>query len=259
MLHNSLLFLQKWFQHYVQSFYSTDEQLYFHVRLKEEHTLRVMQHGSDIGRWLAISPEQLKLAEIATLLHDIGRFKQYQIYRTFNDGLSINHAKLGLDVLEEANILTSAGLSVQQQDVVKQAVLYHNLRYLPQNLSDECVVLSKITRDADKLDIFSMLVTDEKENQIPEPPELTSASGYSDFIIQELLQGNLIEPKEIVTPADLMLFRLSWIYDINYTYSFSYILRHHYIEKMIGKLPATNDIQGVYSYIKKYAEEHAIA
>lgn len=258
MPHNALLFLQSWFKEYVQSFYSTDERLYFHVRLKEEHTLRVMQHGREIGRWLAMSPEQLKLAEIAALLHDIGRFKQYQTYRTFNDGLSVNHAELGLGVLEQSNILRIAGLSAQQQRIVKLAVLYHNRRQLPQDIETDCSLFSKITRDADKLDIFSMLVTDDKEKQIPQPPELNCASGYSALIIEELLQGNLIEPKEIKTPGDLILFRLSWIYDINFTYSFSYILQQEYIEKLIERLPATDDIQEVYRYIKKYAEEHAL-
>lgn len=258
MPNNALLFLQNWFREYVQSFYSTDEQLHFHVRLKEEHTLRVMQQGSNIGRWLAISPEQLKLAEIATLLHDIGRFKQYQIYRTFNDGLSANHAKLGLEILEQSNILAIAGLSAKQQQMIKLTVLYHNLRHLPQGIEADCLLLSKITRDADKLDIFSMLVSEDKEKQIPQPPELTDASGYSAPIIQQLLQGKLIEPKEIKTPGDLILFRLSWIYDINFTYSFAYILQQKYIEKLMARLPAADDIQKVYCYIKKYAEEHAL-
>lgn len=259
MPHNALLILKHWFHSYVQSFYSADEKLYFHVRLKEEHTLRVVEHGSEIGRWLALSPEQLKLAEIATLLHDIGRFKQYQTYGTFNDGLSVNHAELGLEILEESTILTVAGLSAEQQILVKQAVLYHNRRNLPDDIEADCSLLSKITRDADKLDIFSMLVTDNKENQIPQPPELTCASNYSAHIIQELLEGHLITPKDIKTSADLMLFRLSWIYDLNFSYSFSYLLQRQYIEKLIGKLPDTDEIQDVYRYIRKYAEEHAIA
>lgn len=242
----------------MQSFYSTDVQLHFHVRLKEEHTLRVMQQGRKIGQWLAMSPEQLKLAEIATLLHDIGRFKQYQLYRTFNDALSANHAELGLNVLEESNILAIAGLSEKQQEMVKGAVLYHNRRRLPKDIEEDCLLLSKITRDADKLDIFSMLVSEDKEKQIPQPPELANVSGYSASVIQHLLQGNLIEPKETKTPGDLLLFRLSWIYDINFAYSFAYILQQGYIEKLMAHLPDTGDMQEVYRYIKKYTEKHAL-
>jgi len=258
MLNNAFVFLQNWFHEYVQGFYSTDEKLHFHVRLKEEHTLRVVDYANQIGRWLALPSEQMQLAEIAALLHDIGRFKQYQTYRTFNDGLSVNHAQLGLEILEEVNILTLAGLSLGQQNLVKQAVLYHNRRQLPENIEDDCLLLAKMTRDADKLDIFAMLVTDNKEHQIPQSPELSSTLAYSTTVIEELLQGHLIKPKDITTSADLMLFRLSWLYDINFTYSFSYILQERYIEKLIATLPDTEDIRDVYCYVKKYAEQQII-
>ena len=97
-----------------------------------------------------------------------------------------------------------------------------------------------------------------KKNQIPQPPELMKTVDYSDFIIREILQGNLIKPKEIKTAADLMLFRLSWIFDINFAYSFSYLLEQKYIEKLIKKLPDRDDIQAAACYLKKYAERHAV-
>jgi len=251
---NVLLFLTDWFHQYVQGFYSTDELLQFHVRLKEEHTLRVLHHAGAIGKWLALSPAELQLAEIAALLHDIGRFSQYQTYRTFNDALSVNHAQLGLTVLEQSDILTGAGLSVHQQNVVKKAVLYHNRRCLPIDVEDDCALLAKITRDADKLDIFAMLVTDDKDNKIPQVAELKHTPRYSLNIIEDLLQGKLIKPKDIKTSVDLMLFRLSWIYDINYTYSFSYIEEQQYVAKLLVMLPVTDDIQRVHQHIKQYIE-----
>lgn len=254
MKNSPLLFLRDWFHQYVQGFYSTDEQLHFHVRLKEEHTLRVMNHAGAIAKWLAFSSEQYMLAEIAALLHDIGRFSQYQIYRTFNDALSVNHAQLGLGVLEQTDILTRAGLTMHQQNMIKQAVLYHNRRCLPTDIGDECSLLSKITRDADKLDIFSMLVTEDKDKKIPHSPELKCASSYSLSIIDDLLQSRLVAPKDIKTSADLMLFRLSWIYDIYFGYSFSYVEEQQYVEKLIGTLPATADIQSVHQHIKQYIE-----
>lgn len=259
MQNNTLMFLEDWFHQYVQGFYSEDEQLHFHVRLKEEHTLRVLQHAGAIAKWLTLSPAQLQLAEIAALLHDIGRFSQYQTYRTFNDALSVNHAQLGLAVLEQSDILTGAGLSMQQQNIVKQAVLYHNRRCLPTNVGNDCLLLSKITRDADKLDIFSMLVTDDKEKKIPQSPELKHDAFYSLNIIEDLLRGRLVKPKDIKTSADLMLFRLSWIYDVYFTYSFSYIEEQQYVEKLIGMLPATDDIQRVHQYIKQYTNSWVLS
>jgi len=255
MQNNVLLFLKDWFHRYVQGFYSIDEQLQFHVRLKEEHTLRVLQHAVAIGKWLILPPVQLQLTEIAALFHDIGRFSQYQTYRTFNDAMSVDHAQLGLTVLEESDILTSAGLTVHQQTVVKKAILYHNKRCLPIDIEDECALLSKITRDADKLDIFSMLVTDDNNHKIPQSPELERTPHYSLNIIEDLLQGRLVKPENIKTGLDLMLFRLSWIYDIYFTYSFSYIEEQQYVEQLILMLPGTDDIQSVHRSIKRYMQE----
>ncbi len=68
---DAFLFLKTWFHQYVQEFYSTDEQLQFHVRLKEEHTLRVLENAVKIGAWLHCSFEELQLIKIAALLHDI--------------------------------------------------------------------------------------------------------------------------------------------------------------------------------------------
>ena len=256
MQNNTLLFLKDWFHQYVQGFYSADEQLQFHVRLKEEHTLRVLQHAGEIAKWLALPPDQLQLAEIAALLHDIGRFSQYQTYRTFNDALSVNHAQLGLTVLEQSDILTDAGLAEHQQNIVKKAVLYHNRRCLLTDIGEDCALLSKIIRDADKLDIFAMLVTDDKENKIPQPPELKQDSCYSLNIIENMLQGRLIKPKDIKTAADLILFRLSWIFDINFTYSLLYIVQQQYVEKLIKMLPKTDDIQDVHLYLVQYIEKN---
>lgn len=257
MQNNNFSFLEKWFHHYVQTFYSTDEQLHFHVRLKEEHTLRVVKHAGDIAKWLNFSERKVELAKIGALLHDIGRFTQYQTYRTFNDALSVNHGELGLTVLEQSNILTLAGLPIAEQEIIKKTVLYHNRRHLPIDIEEECSLFAKIIRDADKLDIFAMLVTDNKENKIPRPPEVKNAMNYSLEIIDDIFQGELVKHASIKTVSDLMLFRLSWLYDIYFAYSFSYILKHQYVEQLSATLPETDDIQRVCCWLTNYVKKHS--
>lgn len=257
MQDNYFSFLKKWFHHYVQSFYSTDEQLHFHVRLKEEHTLRVVEHASDIAKWLDFSVKKVELAKIGALLHDIGRFTQYQTYRTFNDALSVNHGELGLEVLEQSKILALAGLTIAEQEIIKKIVLYHNRQRLPIDIEEDCSLFAKIIRDADKLDIFAMLITDNKENKIPRPPEVKNAMNYSLEIIEDVFQGNLVKHAAIKTVADLMLFRLSWLYDIYFAYSFSYILKEQYVEQLIATLPATDDIHRVGCWLKNYVKKHS--
>ncbi len=259
MKEHAFLFLKNWFHGYVEGFYSTDEQLQFHIRLKEEHTMRVLENAVRIGTWLTCSFEQMQHIKIAALLHDIGRFQQYQTYRTFNDAMSVNHAQLGLDVLQEAGSLQAAGLSDQEQRIVKNAVLYHNRRQLPIGENEEWLIPAKIIRDADKIDIFSMLITKDKDNKIPLPQELENADVYSAKIVEDILQGKLVEYPDIKTGNDLMLFRLSWIYDIYFSYSFSYIVEQGYIDKLIAALPAREEIACVHQCLRQYAREHAIS
>lgn len=256
MHNNYFLILKKWFHDYVASFYSDDEQLQFHVRLKEEHTLRVVKQASAIANWLKLSPHAIEMAQIGALLHDIGRFKQYQSYRTFNDALSVNHGELGVAVLEQCEILALAGLEAREQEFIKSMVLYHNRRHLPLDIEEECLTYAKIIRDADKLDIFAMLVTTNQENKIPRPPEVQNATQYSREIIDDIFQGNLVQHAAIKTAADLMLFRLSWLYDIYFAYSFSYIVQEQYLGKMVDTLPETEEIQRVYACLQKYVMEH---
>ena len=257
MQDNYYIFLENWFHQYVQSFYSTDEQLQFHVRLKEGHTGRVVKYAGDIANWLGLSLQEVELAKIGALLHDVGRFTQYQTYRTFNDALSANHGELGLEVLEQSGILALAGLGDKEQEIIKKTVLYHNRRFLPADIRVECSLFAKIIRDADKLDIFAMLVTDNKENKIPRPPEVKNRVDYSPEIIEDIFKGNLVKHAAIKTVADLMLFRLSWLYDIYFAYSFSCIVKEQYVEQLLATLPENEDMQRIGLCLKKYVKDHS--
>ena len=46
-----------------------------------------------------MSKEDIDLAWLTGLLHDIGRFEQVRRYGTFNDAKSIDHGKLGVEIL----------------------------------------------------------------------------------------------------------------------------------------------------------------
>ena len=62
-------------------------------------------------------------------MHDAGRFPQYRRWRTFRDSESDNHARLGLEVMREQQVL--AHLSPDEQLLIEEAVRFHNLLALP--------------------------------------------------------------------------------------------------------------------------------
>lgn len=89
------------FLEYTEKYIKLDDK----VRLKINHTFRVMELCEMIGRSLNLSNENLDLAILCGLLHDIGRFEQWKQYGTFEDAKSIDHGNLGVEVLKENNLI----------------------------------------------------------------------------------------------------------------------------------------------------------
>ena len=69
------------------------------IRLKIEHTYRVCGLCQQIARSLELPEEEVDIAWLTGLLHDVGRFEQQRVYGTFIDADSIDHAKYGARIL----------------------------------------------------------------------------------------------------------------------------------------------------------------
>ena len=78
---------KKVFNEYVKKYNANDGK----IALKIAHILRVADLSKKIAISLNLSEENIELAELIGLLHDIGRFEQVRIYNTFIYKISINH------------------------------------------------------------------------------------------------------------------------------------------------------------------------
>ena len=243
-----------WFNQYVKSFYSNDPKLQAGIKFKEEHTRRVCENIVRIGQSLNLGSEDLYLAETIALFHDIGRFKQYTLYRSFNDRRTEDHALMGLRELELTGILSV--MAETERDIIKIAIEYHNQRDLPQSLPDHCLLFARLVRDADKLDILESFVeyytqpTHEAysvmETGLPDTPE------YSKAFVENLLQQQSCSYGDVKNCNDRKLLQLSWIYDMNFACALSEIARKGYIKKIFDTLPATQDMQAVQDYMQAF-------
>ncbi len=248
--------LRRWFKEYVQSFYSTDSDIQAHVRLKEEHTARVCDRMAELSKALRLSDEQTALAETVALFHDVGRFQQYTQYRTFNDFRSEDHACLGVRILHQNGVLSE--LPQPQQELVQKAVRYHNGRAIPAD-SREAVYLAQMIRDADKLDILAMITSDEELFRILPSPEFGGMAQVSPGTVEFILQGQVARFEHIRTAADQMLFRMSWLLDMNFAWTFQTVRAQGYLEKMAAQLPSTDSVQWVVEYLAEYRDQRAAA
>ena len=63
------------------------------IHLKVKHILRVAEVSKIIATKLNLTENQIRLAELIGLFHDIGRFEQVRLYDTFSDKDSgLDHA-----------------------------------------------------------------------------------------------------------------------------------------------------------------------
>ena len=135
------------------------------VVLKHEHTARVAALCAEIAAGLGMDAEDVDLAWLCGLLHDIGRFEQLRIWQTFGDGASCSHARMGVAVLDGEQEFAGHGLSgadgrlgrfvdATVADVVRPAVALHSDLSLPDGLELRARRFCEIVRDADKVDIL---------------------------------------------------------------------------------------------------------
>ncbi len=256
MKKENLLFFRSWFFDYVKSFYSNDFNVQRNIKLKEDHSLRVCENIILIGKSLNLNENELFTAETIALFHDIGRFEQFKEYNTFDDRKSENHAALGVKVLEESNVLSC--LPESEQELIINSVKFHNMQKIPGNISPDCMLFSKLIRDADKIDILKV-VTDyylEKDKN-PNPAlelELSNSQEYLHQFIEDILNCR-ISKNNLKTCNDMKLLHLTWLFDVNFQVTFSYIKKRNYLEKIINALPDDENIRMVHEHLKKYLKK----
>jgi hypothetical protein len=254
MNQEELTSLKNWFDRYVASFATPVEEDQRALTIKQEHTREVCRNTLRIVQDLRLGEEQAMLAEAVALFHDVGRFEQYQTYKTFDDAVSVNHGALGSKVLLEAKALDF--LSEHDREIIIRAVALHNAFTIPANLADETRQCVMLVRDADKLDIWRVLL----EFYEQEPGKraeavglgLEDGPGYSPEVLAALRNGRPALKSNLKTQHDFRLLQLSWIYDLNFTVSLRLVLERKYVERIVSGLPEASEIAEAVDVVRTY-------
>ena len=78
--------------------YKNQEDLGFEIKVV--HTYHVAENAKELAKKLNLEQEDIELAELIGLLHDIGRFEELKIIKKF-DSVNFNHAEHGVKMLFE--------------------------------------------------------------------------------------------------------------------------------------------------------------
>ena len=194
--------------------------------LKVDHTFRVMNLCEQIAKSIGLSEEDVELAKLCGLLHDVGRFEQWKNFETFDDSKSVDHASLGISVLDESNWFEDFLKNEEQEAIIRNSIYYHNKYKINETLPDKYKVFCNIVRDADKIDILYLYT-------IKHIHPNTRNNAFSENIYEALLQGREIKKNEKKTSADTLAVSLGFIFDINFKESIEILKSKDYLNQEI--------------------------
>lgn len=123
------------------------------ILLKYNHSRRVKDLASKYTDILGFNKEDKKLAEFIALYHDLGRFNQLNIYNTYNDSKSINHAEEGIKELLRNDILEKVGFTEEEKKIIIFSIRNHNKIKIEETNNERFLKHAKLIRDLDKIDI----------------------------------------------------------------------------------------------------------
>lgn len=208
------------------------------IALKVAHILRVAGISKKIAESLQLSNEDVELAELIGLLHDIGRFEQVRKYNTFIDKISINHGEYGVKVLFEDGLIEKFDVDEKYYKTIKLAILNHNKSEIEHGLEEKELLHCKIIRDSDKLDIFHVLTTDTLYNIYG--CDSMKDEEFSDEIIREFKEEHYIDYTKRETFADTWICHVAYVFDFNFKDSYKVLVDNDYINKFYERMDFKN-------------------
>ena len=217
------------------------------IKLKYNHSFRVMKLSVKYAKLLNFSEEDIELAKIIGLLHDIGRFEQLRVYHTYSDAESIDHAHYGVQELFEKNIIEQFNIKKEWYPIIKFAIENHNKREIAPCSDERTLMHAKLIRDTDKIDILYFLGTlgelDNKGVDEPITPEVKKT-----FYNRQTINHSIVKRRN-----DKYIQYFAFAYDINNDVCLNEFLDN--LKVYYNRIEINNIFKEYLEEITKYVEE----
>lgn len=225
----------------------------FAYSLKIKHTKRVLGIAEGIAQAESLPDDVTLASRLAALMHDVGRFPQYQQYKTFRDADSANHAALSVRHALRSKLLEGVPMHIHR--LVLGAVYLHNKRDLPRLGSPSLRTVAQVVRDSDKLDIYSVMIAHFAQEK-PKHPEVAlnvidAPDKYTPAVLDALRQRTLGDYRTIVYINDFKLMAIGWLYDLNFRSACRTLHERGYLDTLFDTLPRDENIASFRRQIDK--------
>lgn len=192
------------FKKYVNNYDLNDEK----IKMKYEHSFRVMELNKKYATMLGLSNEDIEIATIIGLLHDIGRFEQLKVYHTFNDFNSVDHADYSVEQLFDNDLIKEFCSNEKWYPIIKFAIKNHN-KLVIENCNDERKLLhARLIKDSDKVDIIYLLGTLGELNQ------KCTSDKLSPELLKIFKEKKLVPRDKCKNKNDMILAQFAFVFDI---------------------------------------------
>ena len=199
------------------------------IALKIAHIFRTAEKAKKIAINLNLSEEDVELAELIGMLHDIGRFEQLKRYNTYNDRESINHGEYGAKILFEDRLIEKIIDDRQYDRIIYLAVINHNRDNIEEGLNERELLHCKIIRDADKWDIFYVETIESNEAIWGENNPVFNHE-VTPEVFNDFMNTGRIDYSKRKIKEDSFITYLAYFYDIYFDYTLKNIVNEKYIE-----------------------------
>ena len=201
------------------------------ISLKVDHTLRVAALCDRIARSIGLPADDVDLAWLCGLLHDIGRFEQVRRWDTFSDAASVSHALLGVRVLfgpdaepqlarpgDEGRIglVREFVTDGSEDDLIRTAVATHSDYRLPQGLPQRTRTFCDVVRDADKVDILKAVTLEPMDAIFGVGEEQMRASSLSPAVLEAFRARRCVLRADRRQPADFLVSFACFCFELVY-------------------------------------------
>lgn len=227
------------FREYTAHYDVSDEK----VKLKIDHTYRVCGLCQQIATQSGFDENEIELAWLTGLLHDVGRFEQLKRYGTFIDAQSIDHAEFGADILFQEGKIRDYIEDASEDELLEKAVRCHSAYRVPANYTAREKKFAHLLRDADKIDIL-------KVNIIVPFEEIYNVTTYdlkhckvTEEVMQAFFEEHAVLRSLKKTSVDHLVGHISLVYELVYPISRKLVYEQGYLNKLMdfqSELSETN-------------------
>ena len=205
------------------------------VKLKIVHTYGVIRCSEEIGRRMGLQAEDMELAKLIALLHDIGRFEQLKRFNSF-EADTMDHATYGVKVLFEEGMIRQFIEEDTWDDVIRTAIAKHS-DYELTGITDERTLLhARLIRDADKLDNCRVKLVASIEAMLGVSEETAGEGLISPAVWESCLRRESVLSADRQVPVDYWVSYLAQYYDINFPETCEIIEEEDYITRIASRL-----------------------